>query len=129
MQSFLFGSPSIPVESGLYSPTLTVVTNIDTISLNTTFSSYVRVGDIVMVFSSLYINPTAAAACEFSMSIPIAADFSAGTARANGVLASGLAAESGRVQANTATDDFGCHFVAANTSEHTFCVTASYRLA
>jgi hypothetical protein len=128
-QSVMFGHGSNPpMVAGLYTPTLTAVTNIAAITMNSTFASYFRIGDLVFIFSTIYIDPTATGAAEFKMSIPIAADFSSGTARANGILASGVAGESGRVQSNTADNTLGVHFNAASTADHTFCLTASYRL-
>lgn len=129
-QTVMFGHGSNPpMVAGLYSPTLTAILNVDTVSLNSTFSSYFRIGDLVFVFTTLYINPTATGLCQVDISLPIEADFSGGAARANGVAGTSQG-EAGRVDAkNTVTPHvMSLHFTAVNTTEHAFGVSASYRL-
>ena len=59
------------VQSGTYSPTLTPVTNLDSVVLSGLFS-FTRVGNIVSVSGVIVIDPTTAAAFLFGVSLPIA---------------------------------------------------------
>lgn len=66
-----------PSQSGTYTPTGTVVTNLDSVTPNV--SHYVRVGDEVTVFGSTAVDPTASGSITFGISLPIASNFAAST--------------------------------------------------
>jgi hypothetical protein len=68
-------------ESGTYTPTGTVVTNLD--SVTPALCSYTRVGDRVTVFGVIGYDPTASSACSCRISLPIVSNFAA-TTDANG---------------------------------------------
>jgi hypothetical protein len=82
------------VVSGVYTPTLTNVANLDA---STAYScQYVRVGSVVTVSGQVDVDPTAAAATQLGLSLPIASNFAnanecAGTAFASGIAGQGAA--------------------------------------
>ena len=63
------------VFSGTYTPTLTAVANID--SLTAVSCQYMRVGDVVSVSGRIQIDPTAAVLTQFRISLPIASNLAA----------------------------------------------------
>jgi len=63
--------------SGTYTPTATIVTNLD--SATPVVSTYVRVGNVVCVFGSVGVDPTASGSLSFRLSLPIASNFGSTT--------------------------------------------------
>ncbi len=57
-------------ESGTYTPTATLVLNLD--SVTPSVATYMRVGDMVLVQGSVSFDPTAASQVTFGLSLPIA---------------------------------------------------------
>lgn len=62
-------------ESGTYTPTATIVTNLDSVTPGTFF--YQRVGDVVAVFGVAQVDPTASGSIVFRLSLPVASNFAA----------------------------------------------------
>jgi len=69
---FNMGAPAPAVEAGEYTPTLTDVANIDASAL--LGARFLRVGNQVTVYFSVMIDPTAAAATELGLSLPVASN-------------------------------------------------------
>jgi hypothetical protein len=63
--------------SGTYTPTGTILTNLD--SLTPGIAMYYRVGDIVTVAAPIQFDATAASAITFGLSLPIASNLAAST--------------------------------------------------
>ena len=61
-------------ESGTYTPTFAILGNLDSISANG-LTSYIRVGDQVFVSGSCNIDPTASGQITYTISLPIASNF------------------------------------------------------
>ncbi len=59
--------------SGTFTPTLTIVTNLDTLIAHVCY--FTRIGDVVTVNGQVQINATAAGDIVFRMSLPIASVF------------------------------------------------------
>lgn len=64
-------------ESGTYTPTGTIVTNLDSVTPGLFF--YQRVGDVVSGWGPVTYDPTAGSSCSFALSLPIASNFAAAT--------------------------------------------------
>ena len=78
-------------ESGTYTPTGTVVTNLDSVTPG--IFSYLRVGDCVFVSGVVASDPTASGLTVFGLSLPIASAFSASyQANGSGVAVPGFVA-------------------------------------
>lgn len=98
-----------------YTPTFTDVTNLD--ASTPAVWQYMRVGDVVVVSGRLAVNPTALAATELGISLPIASDFAsvedcAGTAAAIAVQ------ESAGIVADTTNNRASMQWLAASTANH-----------
>ncbi len=111
------------IEAQTYTPTLTAVTNLDTVTL--AGASYRRFGSLVSVEAAVEVDPTATGSTEFGISLPIASAFSS-TAHANGVATS--TTEFGRVAGDATNDRLSVVFTAVTTTVHTMSVMASYRI-
>lgn len=113
--------------SGTYTPTITALTNLD--SVTNYQGQYMRVGDVVTVSGRVDANATAATTnTSFEMSLPIASDFAAlndccGTAVASAV-ASQCAAIVGQVTNNTAK----MQWVSGSTADEPMFFTFTYRI-
>lgn len=111
------------VSSGLYTPTATLVTNMDAVTPSG--FHYYAVGDLVQVWGTLVLNATSAAAAQFDLTLPISSAFGS-SASANGHLTAND--EAGRVAANTSANRFSCFYTPLTTGDKTFCFSASYRI-
>lgn len=114
------------IKSDVYTPTLTNVTNLDG---STAFQChYIRVGDVVHVAGKFQANPTAAAATELGMSLPIASNLLsadeqlAGTAFCPGVQ------QGAAIQADATNNRASINWVANDTANRAFQFTFTYRI-
>lgn len=108
--------------SGTYTPTGTIVTNLD--SVTPVVSTYVRVGNVVCVFGRVGVDPTASGSLSFRLSLPIASNFGSTTdATGYGQIFSPF------VQAD-ATNDALLVTIPNNSvsTSYTFFFSASYRV-
>ena len=112
--------------SGVWTPTLTNTTNV---AASTTYEGqYIRVGSVVTVSGKVDIDPTAAAATELEISLPIASNLGAtedcaGTACGLTTVTS-VAAILGQVTNNTAS----LQYTATDTGNKSFYYTFTYSL-
>lgn len=67
------GSPSVTLESGTYTPTLTSVTNVAASTANA--CTYMRLGNTVTVSGSLSLDPTSTGNTQLGISLPTASAF------------------------------------------------------
>lgn len=114
----------IPMESGTWTPTCTAVTNLDAVTGVT--SQYFRFGNIVFIAGGATIDPTAASAWQFRMSLPVASDFS-GTGQAQGV-ASGSSQTLGRMAADATNNQIDVLGTASGTSSTGVTFVGAYRV-
>ena len=114
------------ISSGVYTPTWTIISNLDAI---TGFSSmYSRVGDIVTVSGQIAIDPTSAAVvCRARATLPIASNIGA-TADCMGVIASASFGEAGAIVGDTTNDAADMFLLAVSASNHTCGFTFQYRV-
>lgn len=112
--------------SGTYTPTLTLVSNLDAATANASF--WTRTGDVVSVSGIISVNATAAATTELGISLPIASNF--GTFRdcagvAFAPTSSGMGAAIG---ADAANDRAEMEWVAVALGAHNMHFNFSYRV-
>jgi len=120
---------AIPIlASGTYTPTGTIIANLDSISWSV--ANYFRVGNVVTVSGEMTFDPTAGGGtlCNARFTIPIASAF-ANTYECNGgiyprILISNAA--SGGITANVANDQAEMIFPANFTSSQTFKYSFQY---
>lgn len=123
---------STGLASGVYDPTFTGVTNIDSVSLSGAAWSYQRVGDFVVVSGPVDINTTAAGgtASEIGISLPIASDFT-NTYNASGVGVGFITAspsDTGIVLADLTNNRASLFWNSSNAATITWAVTFQYRV-
>lgn len=114
----------IPTVSGTWTPTATLVTNLDAVV--PAVSHYIRVGDEVSFSASGTFDPTAAAPTNFGLSLPIASNFAA-TQNAVGVGVSQVYAP-GFVQADITNDRLDVYITSSGTASIKWTVTGTYRV-
>ncbi len=111
--------------AGTYTPTLTNVTNLDA---STAYQAqYIRVGGTVTVSGKVDADPTAAAATELGISLPVASNFGANE-DCSGVAHQQAAQEGGAISADTANDRASLQFVATGTANRTLYFTFTYQV-
>lgn len=116
---------ALNLTSGVYTPTLTNVTNVD--DSTPLECQYLRVGSTVHVSGFLLVNPSAAAATELRISLPIASSF-ASNSDCGGVAAALAVNQSGGIIADSANDAASLQFVATDTAERAMAFSFSYQL-
>lgn len=112
--------------SSTYTPTATGVLNITTVTPGTFW--YTQVGSVVWVAGTVTVDPVAAGATTYRLSIPVASNFG-GTTEATGTTVHGqVAGLCGEVQSVAATDDVLVGFLGPDGTQRTYSVTFSYRV-
>lgn len=119
------GGTGVDNSTQTYTPTHTALTNLDATTPRLT--SYYRVGNVVTLAGGFSADPTAAGACSFEMSVPIASDF-ANTFEAGGTSALVVGAEPGGISAVVANDTLIVQWVAAGTADAAYTFNATYRV-
>lgn len=115
------------VFSGVYTPTLTNVTNIATSSSGA--NQYMRVGDTVTVSGQVLIDTTATGDFILRMSLPIASDFSASSRYCGGTFASlTVYGEAGAVLANAATSTAEFRGKTTSAASQSLSFTFTYKV-
>lgn len=112
--------------SGNYTATLTGVTNIDSV---TSFEGqYIRVGSIVTVSGKGTIDPTAAAASEVGIALPIASNIGA-VEDCCGVAAwTGIAQETAGIRGDATNNRAAMVWIATDTTAQEVTFTFTYQL-
>lgn len=113
------------IKSDVYTPTLTDVTNLD--GSTTAECKYTRIGHLVTVYFRVSANPTAAAATELGMSLPIPATFTSANDLA-GALGAAIATEAGLVDADTTNHRASLRWTAVSTANHNIAGSFQYKL-
>jgi hypothetical protein len=117
------------VTSGVYTPTLTAMSNVQTVTAYP--CSYLRVGKIVHVSGFLKVNPTmGTTTTEVAISLPVASDF-AFEHQLAGVGIGGVAAltpETADIRAWLVRDIAQLRFESANTGNHEMWFTFTYQI-
>jgi hypothetical protein len=114
------------VASGTYTPTLTLVTNLDAALVSADFT-YIRVGNIVHVEGGITADATAAGNTVVGISLPIASNF-AGNFDATGIGSNQLSNVTGNIQADTTNDRAQLTYQAIATTSQAFRVSFNYQI-
>lgn len=117
------------IRSGTWTPTLTPITNTDSVTLQGT-AKWFRVGNIVEIAFAVECDPTTTGATQFDFTLPVPSDFDSDfdiVGQSIGNL-SGVLDEAGWVNADT-SNDRGRHFSTASTaSTHIHYIMAKYEV-
>jgi hypothetical protein len=113
------------ISAGTYTPTLTLVTNLDSTAAFSTY--YIRVGASGVVFGQFTANATAAAgtATEMGMSPPVASNFAA-TNEAGGVAFSLSLGQIAAINADAANDRLSVQWQSLGTANNTWMFIAGF---
>ena len=118
----LTGLPTLA--SGTYTPTLTNVTNV---SASTAYAcQYLRVGSVVTVSGKIDVDPTAAAAFEVGISLPIASNFTAQEQCAATGVSVIAADDAAWVVADTTNDRASFQSSPTGVTNHSYYFTFTY---
>jgi hypothetical protein len=116
-----------PLVGGVYTPTLTNVTNV---AASTAFEcQYMQVGATVTVSGRVDIDPTAAGAVELGISLPVASNFGA-LEDCAGVASTPAVAtgEGAAILADVANDRASCQYIAVDTANRARYFTFTYQV-
>jgi len=114
------------IASGVYTPTWTIVSNLDAITA--VQCQYMRVGDIVTVSGHVAIDPTSGAVlCRARATLPIASNLAA-TADCMGVVASASFGEAGAILGDATNNAADLFLLAVSTTNHTCGFSFTYRV-
>lgn len=122
---YTFPDKDLTWDYNTYTPTHTALSNLDTTTPRVT--GYSRVGNMVTISGGFSADPTAAGACSFEMSLPIASNF-ANTFEAGGTSALEVGGEPGGISAVVANDTLLIQWVAAVTVDSAYTFTVTYRI-
>ena len=112
-------------ESGTYTPTATIVTNLD--SVTPSVAMYIRGGDIVAVAGLGTYDATATGASRFRLTLPIASAFT-NAAHAAGSIGGSFSSGVNLVQADATNDELDIQINASSTSAQGYSFIALYRM-
>ena len=121
------GTTNQYIASGTYTPTLTGVTNVDSVSSGT--GIWIRVGNVVTLSGSFSVNPTTSSlATVVGISLPIASNFTAVTnCIGSAVVSPDMGVTNpGSVSADTTNDRMSISFAAVTDTAYTIYFNATY---
>lgn len=115
------------ITSGVYTPTLTNVANLDG---STAFEcQYLRVGSTVTVSGKVSIDPTlAATSTQLGISLPIASNIGAQEDCAGAAFASGIAAQGAAILGDAANNRAQMEFISADLTNQPMYFSFSYQV-
>lgn len=111
-----------------YTPTGTIVTNIDAAGLTPGVFNYVRIANWVFFNGNVTVDPTAAGATNFTLSLPIASTFTAASDVAGTVARASNATEIGALRGDMTNHVIDVNFTAAITTSHAVAVYGWYQI-
>jgi len=117
---------TLTLGAGVYTPTLTNVTNLDA---STTYEAqYMQVGNTVTVSGKVDVNPTAAGNTVLGISIPIASNFGAAEDCGGTAFATGIAGQGAAVLADAANNRAQMQWIAVDTTNQAMFFIFSYQV-
>lgn len=117
---------ALNLNSGVYTPTLTNVANLDA---STAFQcQYMRVGSVVTVSGKVAVDPTAAALTQLGISLPIASNIGAQEDCAGSAAASGIAGLCAAILGDSTNDRAQLEFIAVDLTNQPLYFSFSYRV-
>lgn len=114
------------ITSGNYTPTISNTSNIDATSVQA--AQYHRNGNHVIVYLELLVDPTAATATTFTISLPFASDFISGFECIGMGNCSAVPAQVITISADNTNNVAAATFTATNTGSQAFFMTFSYEI-
>lgn len=112
--------------SGVYTPTLTNVANLDA---STAYQcQYVRVGDVVTVSGKVDADPTAAGTVQLGISLPIASNFGAEEDCGGVAFAPGIAGQGAGIIADATNNRAEMKWTAVDLTNQAFSFSFTYRI-
>jgi hypothetical protein len=119
--------PAGVLVSGTWTPTLTIVANLD--AVGAFLGTYIRVGDVVSCWGILTADPTAAAntSTRVRISLPVASNFTS-TLDAFGNATAQAAHRGGSISSDVANDEALLTFASETTANTAFAFNFSYRV-
>lgn len=113
--------------SGEYTPTVTAVSNLDVVTIQS--AHYYRTGSMCIVYISFTADPTSAAECVFGVSLPIASNLAASSeVIGNGNAAGAGAVETVAVNGDTSNNRANVTFIATADSSRSYIISFSYKI-
>lgn len=120
------GNGAVELASGTYTPTLTNVANLDA---STAFAcQYTRVGNVVTVSGKVSVDPTAGAATQLGISLPIASDVSANEKVAGTSNASAIAGQSAAVLGDATNNRAQMEWIASDVTNQPMYFSFTYSI-
>lgn len=118
---------TLGLASGVYTPTLTNVANLDG---STAFQcQYLRVGSVVTVSGKVSVDPTlAATATKLGISLPVASNIGADEDVGGVAFATGIAAQGGGIIGDATNDRAELDWVSADVTNQVMAFTFTYRV-
>lgn len=117
---------ALNLASGTYTPTLTNVANLDA---STAYQcQYLRVGAVVTVSGKVDVDPTAGAATQLGISLPIASNLGAAEDCAGTAFASGVAGQGAAILGDAANNRAEMNWVAVDTTNKAMYFTFQYEI-
>jgi hypothetical protein len=115
------------ISSGVYTPTATAVTNVD--SATPDEFQWMRVGDVVTVSGRVSVDPTATGATIVRLSLPFASALASGAQCVGaGRVAESAVNESGFVNGDATNDAALFGYTATTTTAKVYCLIFTYRI-
>lgn len=112
--------------SGVYTPTVTAVTNLDGVTAYA--CQYLRVGNTVTVSGKIDVNPTAAGAAAAGIGLPIASNFGTAQQCGGAAFCPTIAGQGAALSADTANDRASMDWIAVDTTNQPMYFTFTYRV-
>jgi hypothetical protein len=108
-----------------YTPTITNGTNV---AASTAYTcQYIRIGSVVHVSGRVDIDPTAAGATNFAISLPVASNLTS-SEQCTGVIAKNATNEVGTILGDSANDRASGEMIAVDTTNRACTFTFTYRV-
>jgi len=114
--------------SGVYTPTLTNTTNIDSSALVNADFNYMRVGSTVTVSGLITIDATATGNTVLGISLPVASNFGSSGQCAGTISSSSVVSECGAISGDAGNDRATATFVATTAASQTYGVHFTYQV-
>ncbi len=126
LDSTIINGTELRLASGTYSPTVTIVSNLDAATLSGT-ANYMRVGNTVTVSGAVTVDPTLAATqTELSLTLPIASNFGSGTDCRGTAFCAAIAGQGAAMFAVAATDTANMRWISGDTTSQLMSYIYTY---
>ena len=125
------GNPTVSLTIGslltdTWTPTLTDVANLD--ASTAYLSTYIRAGNFVLCFGKVDVDPTAAAATQLGISLPIASNFANDFECAGVAFAPGVAGQGAAILADVTNNRAEMQWVAVDLTNQPMFFVFGYRI-